>query len=146
PDIAEDAAAGAGRDRAGFVELVAEVRVGRGGEIFPFAFGRQARVDPAGESIGLEVTDVGDGRRPVDLAPSSEGEFGAVAAPVERRRNLLALNPVPAFRQPQGGGVVAASLDELAPFVVRDAPVRDFVRFKEDAVARALGVEGETRS
>ena len=53
PDVAEHAAAGPRDDGAGLVELVAEIRVGGGGEILPFGFGREPRAGPAGESVGF---------------------------------------------------------------------------------------------
>ena len=97
PNIAEYSAASAGSDSACLVELVAETRVGGDGEIFPFRFGRKPRSRPAGECIGLEIGDVGDGRRPIDLAPSAEREFSILFTPVERSGDGLALDPIPTF-------------------------------------------------
>src|SRR5947209_7341480 len=100
PDIAEHAAARARRYSARFVELIAKHRVRGGGEILPFGFGRQSRPRPACEGIRFEIADVRDWCRPVDLAPAAEGELGFILAPVERRRNVLLLDPGPALRQP----------------------------------------------
>ena len=85
-----------------------------------------------------------DWRGSVDLAPAAKRELGAVLAPVEWRSDVLALDPVPAFAQPQRRRRIAAILDELAPFAVGRAPAGELVAREEDAVTRALGVKGES--
>src|SRR5207253_8427260 len=55
----------------------------------------------------------------------------------------LALNPVPAFAQPQARRRIAAVGDELRPFLVGDAAIGDPVRLEEHAVARPFAIEGE---
>src|SRR5689334_440969 len=116
PYIAENPAAGARKNGAGQVELVADHRVGRGGEILPLALGRKARTGPAGEGVRLEKADVRDGRGPIDLASACQGEFILAVAPVEGRRDLFALNPVPSLGEPKRGRRITAIIDELAPF------------------------------
>src|SRR6185295_6375114 len=143
PDIAEDATARAGQDGPGDVELVADQRIGRGREILPLGLGRKPGSGPAGEGVGLIMVDVGDRRRPVDLAASGEGELGAVLMPVKRRADPLLLDPGPAVRQPQRRRPVAARSDDLAPFAITDLAPGELVRGEEGAVPRPLAVEGE---
>ena len=52
-------------------------RVGGGGEILPFGFGREPRAGPAGERVGFVIADVGDRRGPIDFAASAKRELGA---------------------------------------------------------------------
>src|SRR5207248_11547895 len=137
PDVAEDSAAGLGSYCACAIELIAEPRIGGTGEALPLGFGRQPRPGPAGEGVGLEIADVGDGRGPVDCAAAAEREFGPAVAPVQWRRDLLALDPLPALGQPQSRGAIAAVLNELAPVAVGHGPIGDVMRFEENTVARA---------
>src|SRR5438270_3515213 len=115
PDVAEHSAAGARDGRAGAIELVADHRIRRSGEIFPFGFGGEARAGPAGESVGFEIADVCDGRCEVDLAPPCKRELGAVVVPIKRFFDALAPDPFPAFAQPQGRRSVPAVAHELSP-------------------------------
>src|SRR6185503_6840430 len=143
PDVAEDSAAGTGNNSGGIVELIADQRIGGGAEVLPFGFGREACAGPAGERVRFKIADVRDGSRPVDLAASTERELRAILAPVQRGDDAFLLHPCPAFREPQRGRRIAAIVDELAPFLVGDAAAGDLMAGKEDAVARAFGIEGE---
>src|SRR4029453_16516909 len=120
PDIAEQSAARARDDRSGLVELVAEPRGGRAGEILPFGFGRQPRPGPAREGVSLIKRNVRNRRSAVDFASAPQGEHGTIATPIVRRLDALTLHPVPAISQPQGWDAIATVGDELRPFAVAD--------------------------
>ena len=83
-------------------------------------------------------------RRPgIARLPAGVGEMLALA-PVERRRDRLALDPVPPVRQPQRGGAVAAVGDELLPLAVADEPPGERERLEQHAVR--AGLRCRTRS
>src|SRR5689334_1160215 len=144
PDVAKHPAASARQNGPGLVELVSEVRIRGGREALPFGFSRQPSTGPAGVSVGLEITDVGDRRRPIDLSPSAQSELGALFVPVERRGAALALHPVPTLGQPERWRPVTPICNELAPLRVGHTPVRNLMTGQEHAVAGPLGVERET--
>ena len=135
PHIAEHAAAGSRNHGARLVELIAQHRIRRGREILPLRFGRKPPARPAGVCVGLEVAYVRDRCRPVDVAPSGEGELAVFGAPIARRSDGFPLDPVPAVGEPEGRGAVAAVTNEFAPFRVGGPAVRDFVAGMTDRYA-----------
>src|SRR5215210_4899932 len=71
PHVAEHAAAGRGDERARFIELIAQARVGGGGEVLPFGCGWKPGACPARERIRFIEAHVRDGCRLVDLAAAA---------------------------------------------------------------------------
>ena len=114
-------AAGARMTAPARIELVAEAGVGRAGEgVFPFLLGRQPCPPSARRRRPRKRMICATGAAGSSAAPAGKRERLAVAAPVQRRRDALALYQSQPSLQPQGGRVIAAVGDELGPFAVGD--------------------------
>src|SRR3954469_19366834 len=116
------------------------------GSKFPFEFAGQPGAGPSGVSVGFEIADVTDGFGIVNRPEAREGVIQPLAIlldPVERGRPLFLLDRSPSHGEPQVGARVAAVLNELVVFAVRDEARSEAEGFEEGAVAGRFIIEGE---
>ena len=110
---------------AGLLQKVA-LRLPARRSVFPLGFGGQAGAGPAGEGIGLVVTEVGHRIVKAQGFPSVQRELGPALRfmePGERSVGRGFHPPGPTVAQPEGGLRVAAVLDELEPLAIGHEPV-----------------------
>src|SRR4051812_20310890 len=96
------------------------------GRHLPLRLGRQTNSGPAGEGIGLVITDMTDRFTADEVTHTGQGHQSPARGrllPVERRRPAVLVGRDPAVGEPELGPLVAAVVDERAVLIIRHEAV-----------------------
>src|SRR5208282_1977882 len=127
-------------------EVTLQGDFGGRGRRLPFSLGGQPGPRPAGEGVGLVVTDMADWLVEIQASHAFEGEDLAPARgrfPVERGSPAVAIARVPAVREPEFGTFVTAVIHEGQIFAVGHHTIGQRERGDVLQMFRSLVVEGK---